>query len=458
MRTEVAVSGLVALCAVVADASPLKPRQWGPPSGSPASVSNLKDKIKNVVVLMMENRSLDNLLGGQTTFGLDNPIHNGPFCNPLNISNPWQGYACSGASDYDEILDDPDHAIYGNNVEFYGTFTPDNDAIASGWLQPSMQGFPQEQIRLYHAKQNQSVLAHQVMHYYTEEQVPVLTALTKNFVTFNHWHSDIPGPTNPNRVSFTSGTSQGYGTNNFDLGAVGVRGIFQELTENGDHSWKNYISDPSTTTGPQALWYNWTYQQPDYASKVVPLAELYTDAAAGNLAEFTWIDPSCCGVGTTSMHPTGLVSDGETLIKSVYEALRASPQWDNLLFVLTFDETGGFHDHVAPPLAPRPDDLTYTAKTPNGQNYTFDFNRLGGRMPTWLISPWVAQAHVEQQSFNSVGEIVSYSASSFLRTAGYLWDFNPFTPRVEYAPAFDHLITSTFRDDTPETLPEVVKF
>ena len=91
------------------------------------------------------------------------------------------------------MYQDPDHAIYGNNIEWYGEFVPDNNAIQSGALQPKMHGFCDEQIRLYNAKENKSVLAHQVMHYYTEEQVPVLTALTNNFVVMNNWFSDIPG-------------------------------------------------------------------------------------------------------------------------------------------------------------------------------------------------------------------------------------------------------------------------
>ena len=179
----------------------------------------------------------------------------------------------------------------------------------------------------------------------------------------------------------------------------------------------------------------------------------YKDAAKGNLSEFTFINPSCCGVGTNSMHPTGLISDGEKLLKDVYDAVRNSPQWNNTLLIVSFDETGGFHDHVPPPLAVRPDNLTYTSTVPTGEEYTFEFNRLGGRLPTWLVSPWVDKAFVEQYGVNERGQRVPYSASSVLRTLGYLWDFAPFTPRVEQAPAFDHLITTTLRRDTPEVLP-----
>jgi phospholipase C len=119
----------------------------------------LKSKIKNVVVLEMENRALDNILGGQTLKGIENPINNGPFCLPYNLSDPSAGKACSAARDYDSVSDDPDHMVTGNNVEFYGTFTPDNAAIASGQLTPALQGFVQEQLRQYESDVNRTALA-----------------------------------------------------------------------------------------------------------------------------------------------------------------------------------------------------------------------------------------------------------------------------------------------------------
>lgn len=183
-----ALFGLLAFAAA-ASAVPTK----GHHAHSDHSIKNLKSHIKNVVILVMENRSLDNLLGGQTIKGLENPINNGPFCNPFNVTDPSQGFACSAAKDFDSILNDPDHAIYGNNFEFYGEFTPDNNDIASGKLVPTQKGFVHEQMRLYNSKVNKTELATQVMHYYTEKQVPVLTSLVQNFLTFNHWHSDIPG-------------------------------------------------------------------------------------------------------------------------------------------------------------------------------------------------------------------------------------------------------------------------
>lgn len=158
----------------------------------PPVTDNLKSHIKNVVILEMENRSLDNILGGQKVKGLDNSVNNGPFCNPVNLTDPSQGQECTAAKDFDSVLDDPDHAVTGNNIEFYGTFTPDNDAIAQGTLTPSQKGFLHEQRRRYPADSD-STSAKELLHYYTPEQVPVFSSLVKNFVTFNHWHTGVPG-------------------------------------------------------------------------------------------------------------------------------------------------------------------------------------------------------------------------------------------------------------------------
>jgi phospholipase C len=219
------------------------------------------------------------------------------------------------------------------------------------------------------------------------------------------------------------------------------------LTEIGV-TWKNYAT---VATQGDARYFKWLYDSSN-TGKVKSIEEFYQDAYLGRLPQFSYLNPLCCGVGTNSMHPAGLVSDGEVFLKQIYDSLRNGPQWKNTLFVVTFDETGGFADHVAPPLAPRPDNLTYTTTTPDGAGYTFAFDRLGGRVPTWLISPWVDSGKVEQLGRNSAGETVAYSATSILKTLGYLWDFAPFTPRVEWSPSFDHLIRAK-ADKKPELLP-----
>lgn len=84
-------------------------------------------------------------------------------------------------------------------------------------------------------------------------------------------------------------------------------------------------------------------------------------------------------------HPSHDVSEGQKFIKEVYEALRASPQWPEMLFVIIYDEHGGFYDHVPTPVTdvPSPDDIV------GPEPYNFKFDRLGVRVPAILISPWI---------------------------------------------------------------------
>ena len=153
------------------------------------------------------------------------------------------------------------------------------------------------------------------------------------------------------------------------------------------------------------------------------------------------------------MHPTGNVSYGQVFVKQIYEALRDGPQWEKSLLLITYDETGGFFDHVPPPRAVRPDNLTYTETALDGKNYTFTFDRVGGRMPTWLISPYAPKGYVENEGIDAVtGESSPYQASSVAKTLNYLWGLEELTPRVSHAPAFDHLIGPEVRKDTPSRL------
>lgn len=84
-------------------------------------------------------------------------------------------------------------------------------------------------------------------------------------------------------------------------------------------------------------------------------------------------------------HPSHDVSEGQNFVKNVYEALRSSPQWNEILFVVIYDEHGGFYDHVPTPVTgvPSPDDIV------GPEPYNFKFDRLGVRVPAILVSPWI---------------------------------------------------------------------
>ncbi|KAJ7604480.1 phosphoesterase family-domain-containing protein [Roridomyces roridus] len=431
--------------------STITPPPFGYTAGSPESVANLKDKIKRVVWILLENRSFDNILGGVARPGLDNPTNNGNVCNPVDVTQPNGTTLCTRLKDFDSIANDPDHSVTGNNFEFYGQFAPDNTAIQNGTLVATNQGFVEKQTISY-STITANVAAEEVMGYYSEAEVPTMVEIVDEFLTFNYWFSCIPGPTNPNRACALSGTSGGHGFNDefFEDAGLNFTSIFQAASEK-DVTWLNY-DGTNGAFAPDALFYTWTEE--NAKNNVVPIENFFQDAYLGLLPQLSYLNPSCCGANSNSMHPTGNVSFGQIFVKQVYDALRQGPQWDETLLVLTYDESGGFHDHVASPLAVPTDNLSYTETAHNGQSYTFHFDRLGGRMPTFLISPFVPKAHIENFGTNpATGQAEAYSATSVLKTLGLLWDIEDFTDRVSNSPSFDHLIGPTMRVDPPLVFP-----
>jgi phospholipase C len=137
----------------------------------------------------------------------------------------------------------------------------------------------------------------------------------------------------------------------------------------------------------RAIGYFHDMHKPENLKRIHEMDRFFADAAAGTLPTFSWLQPRMVttksGQLPTWQHPDASVLEGERLIKQVYEALRAGPGWGRTLFLVTYDEHGGFYDHVAPPArgVPSPDGIP----APNG----FAFDRLGVRVPTLAISPWI---------------------------------------------------------------------
>ncbi len=411
-----------------------------------------KSRIKNVVVLVLENRSFDTFAGGLNyDDDIDGLVHR-KYCNPVNVSVPHSQIVCAQNTAANVAPDDPAHGISGVNMEVFSTYHPDEAEVKEeGTELENMMGFVTEQATVY--KTPDVASATEAINYYTPEHVPVFSAMAENYVLFDRWFCSVPGPTNPNRAYLTSGTSAGHGRNDvaFDVSALTQRSIFQQLSEKGI-SWINY----SNTTGflPDALFYHWTVTSGKAATNVKPIKQFYADAKAGALPQFTYINPECCSYD--SFHPPSPVSTGEAFIKGVYEALRAGPQWKDTLFIMTFDEHGGFGDHVPPPVnVPAGDSLTYTEKAPDGKNITFDFTRLGVRVPTVIMSPWVKKGAIEHNGRNRGRE---YTHTSILAFLAELWDLDNLTPRTAWSATFEHLIQDEARDDTIKKLPNPVVY
>jgi phospholipase C len=219
----------------------------------------------------------------------------------------------------------------------------------------------------------------EIMGYYPDGDLPNLHKLAKEYTVCDRWFSSMPGPTWPNRVFAHTGTSLGYTTNS-------VANNWNQTTlydrfDSNSISWKIYYGDgdvSQTVVLRHAPW-------------VDPMRYFYRDVQGpeNKFPQFCFIEPH---YGTlpwnrqnqNDQHPVSDVFRGEVLIREVYNAIRANQAlWQRSLLVITYDEHGGFYDHVDPPSAVPPDNRTDQTK--------FDFRRLGVRVPTILVSPWLDQ-------------------------------------------------------------------
>jgi phospholipase C len=196
------------------------------------------------------------------------------------------------------------------------------------------------------------------------------------------------------------------------------------------------------------------------------MSQFYADAAAGTLPTYSFIEPRIAASKNSNatklpsyglanhQHPTASVKEGERLMKNMYEALRKGPKWNSTLFIITYDEHGGFFDHVPPPQTgvPNPDGIL-SAK---GFNYT----RLGIRIPTIAISPWIEKGTLVHEAPDSQKPFPTsqWELSSIPATVEKLLDFKgpTLSKRTEWAATFEHLLSrDTPRTDCPLELPTV---
>lgn len=173
-----------------------------------------------------------------------------------------------------------------------------------------------------------------------------------------------------------------------------------------------------------------------------------THAAQGQLPPFSVIEPQYFGANENDNHPPSDSRRTEALLKDVYETLRASPKWDSTLLIITYDEHGGMYDHVSPPMKdiPSPDGK-------KGKHITF--NRLGVRVPTIMVSPWIKPSVIHRPNENQRPFPSSeFDHTSVIATLKKVWDLPNFlTARDAWAGTFENILSNEQRKDCPEFLP-----
>ena len=412
-------------------------------------------RIKHVVVLYEENRAFDHLLGHQKALKVDGL--KGDESNPIDYKDPSKGKVT--------VFDGAPYVAKEQPTHAYGPYQTKFDIVDGV---PRMDGFVTYE-RMVHPLGHKTADA--VMQGFSDGALPVSTALAAEFAVFDKWYAAFPGPSWPNHMMSMSATSNG-GTNTGDgykcvkHAKYPQRTIFDNLLSAG-HEYARIYNDSVVEL------YLESFNAPEAKARTQTMDRFFADAAAGTLPALTWISPRqgvnhSLGVlgGPNSDHPNCCdVALGERLRKDIYEAVRAGPAWNETAILFTWDDPGGFYDHVAPPMhAPAPDEQTpcfcfeegkCTAHDPRGYN---PYTRLGSRLPVILISPWLAKGTVvSEPGPNKPFNDSQYDGTSIASTIKRLFNLPSFlTKRDAWSASFDHLFEElpAPRTDTPYHLPE----
>jgi phospholipase C len=241
------------------------------------------------------------------------------------------------------------------------------------------------------------------LEYYDETDIPFYYKLATTFAIADHYHASNPGETWSNRRFLFAASTLGVVTASFpDLTTfpfpLNDVGTLDELTKRhadwrlftnglpgagtlygtaGAGRWKAYLNNTINTTADEFL----------------------KEAAAGTLPAVSYVDPDIGGTNASNdEHPPGQIQLGQKFVSDVLHTLWASPQWPHMAIFITWDEHGGYYDHVPPPQACAPDDIAPIGVPAGG---AFDgFTRYGVRVPFILVSPYAKKAYVGHTTYD----------------------------------------------------------
>jgi phospholipase C len=348
------------------------------------------DQLEHIVVLMMENRSFDHMLGSLKAVNPQIDGLAGTESNP-DTTPAGSSVLVQEQADFQGQLDpDPDHHFPAVDLQIFGGNT-DPSRVAN------MQGF----VKSYFNQRRDVQHSQKIMYYFKQSDLPVLTTLALEFAVFNRWFASIPGPTICNRTFAHYGTSFGrVDMSPFDV-IEPIESIYSRLIgATPRHSAKIYYYDTTSSTMEVV---NLLQNQPELFGTY---EQFLDDCKKGLLPEYSFIEPNYNDHTTDSgeqvandQHPDHDVQAGERFIAEVYMAIKKNPAlWANTALLVVYDEHGGIFDHVPPPSC-TPDKFTAPANS-TGTGMEFKFDRLGVRVPAILISPWIPQRTVVNRVFD----------------------------------------------------------
>jgi phospholipase C len=368
--------------------------------------------IQHVVVLMLENRSFDCMLGKLYPKSAEFDGLGGTESNILHKADGSQEsipvWAAQPLTAQTLCIPDPDpgELFTDIHIQIHGRVPAPGGQGMNGFVDS-------------YVSQSLAAAAHPkaVMHYFTPEQVPVISELARAFGVSDRWHASAPCQTWPNRFFAHTGTANGYVNNAPAHFPYRMETVFHRLVS-VKQSWRIYYHDIPQAAVLAELWFDLLHFR-DFES-------FAQDAAAGSLPAYSFIEPRYFadplgGTMPNDQHPPQSVALGEALIAAVYNAVRSGPGWKQTLLVITYDEHGGCYDHVLPPRATPPD-----GKAPDG----FAFDSFGVRVPAVIVSPYVKPGCVIRPKGPT-----PFDHTSIIATLARRFGFQHLTERDKAAPS-----------------------
>ncbi len=324
-----------------------------PDPGVPIGTDRLP-QVDHIVVVMMENHSFDNLLG---TLGRGQGL-------PL------------GADGHPEATNPDGH---GGAIRSFHLTTP-----------CQLDGKPSQSWNASHAQlaggTNTGFVTSDsgpvAMGYWTAADLPFTNSLAATFPLADRWFASVLAQTYPNRRYLLAGTSFGLINDTLPSG-LPPNGLILDSLNRAGISWKNYYS-----TLPTAGVFISALGEPSIGSNLAHIDQFYADCTAGSLPAFSIVDPD---FGKQSEENPQDIQYGDAFLAQVVSAVMRGPAWPKTLLVWTYDEHGGYYDHVVPPKAVPPDDVPPalgSGDAPGG------FDQLGFRVPGGVVSPYARKGYV----------------------------------------------------------------
>jgi phospholipase C len=445
-----------------------------------SQLQNAMPQVKNIVFLMLENRSFDNLLGWlyenaepQNVVPPASSKKYGSF-DGLQVNTYWNPDIDSNGQFVTKLPGDLGQ--YSDQIPWYDPYEQlvvtltwngvmnqlfgDQNIISQLPAAPTpatMLGFLQD----YYAYEMIGYEGLDILWTYTPTDLSVINGLAGLYAVSDRWFCSLPSNTTPNRAYSLCGTS--LGVESYDASNVfqqyETQTIFNVLASAGK-SLGLYYSNADWIDGACYTLYTFPFignipqsqsdpgiPVPNQKIEINDITTFFDRAAAGTLPDFTYLEPTW-GYGSTGewvtqgtdYHPPTHLAPGEQFLYDVYEAVYKGKQWNETLLIVTFDEHGGTYDHVAP---------SWGAKNPDGKNGPsgFAFNLFGVRVPTILISPFVKPSTVFREPEGASNpDGLPFDHTSFIKTL-LLWaGVDPETAglglRVPLAPTFDYVLES----------------